>query len=270
MSKDDSQTPSLQIVPRDAGPIRVLLLDDEPANLHLRTAILRQHGYDAAPAATIEEAMALIHDIDVAVLDYHLGSGKFGTAVAAGLRARRPEVPIIILSATLEHKFGGPADMHLLKGYSSVDDLVNALRSLEAKRRGSPVVVDARDFFYSRIGMAMGTDVLLQIVDSEGTWLYVNEPAADYLGHTRDWFPGRNLFAEMTEQVRDLREVILTVAQTSETWIDRTRRGLLKTPREGETHATWSLLAFPIRLHDGRAGVILSARIIDRGNTFLA
>jgi len=270
MSKDDTQTPSLQIVPRDAGPIRVLLLDDEPANLHLRTAILRQHGYDTAPASTIDEAMALINQIDVAVLDYHLGSGKFGTAVAAGLRARRPEVPIIILSATLEHKFGGPADMHLLKGYSSVDDLVNALRSLEAKRRGSPVVVDARDFFYSRIGMAMGTDVLLQIVDSEGTWLYVNEPAADYLGHTRDWFPGRNLFAEMTEQVRDLREVILTVAQTSETWIDRTRRGLLKTPREGETHATWSLLAFPIRLHDGRAGVILSARIIDRGNTFLA
>jgi len=270
MSKDDSQTPSLQIVPRDAGPIRVLLLDDEPANLHLRTAILRQHGYDAAPAATIEEAMALIHDIDVAVLDYHLGSGKFGTAVAAGLRARRPEVPIIILSATLEHKFGGPADMHLLKGYSSVDDLVNALRSLEAKRRGSPVVVDARDFFYSRIGMAMGSDVLLQIVDSEGTWLFVNEAAADYLGHTRDWFPSRNIFHEMPDQVRDLREVILTVAQNSETWIDRTRRGLLQTPREDETHATWSLLAFPIRLHDGRPGVILSARIIERGNSFLA
>src|ERR1700761_188346 len=108
MSKD-ATTPPLQIVPRETGPIRVLLLDDEPANLHLRTAILRQHGYETEPAATIEEAMALIDKIDVAVLAYHLGSGKFGPAVAAGPRARRPEVPIIILSATLEHKFGGPA-----------------------------------------------------------------------------------------------------------------------------------------------------------------
>jgi CheY-like chemotaxis protein len=270
MSNEPTPPPNLQLVPRDAQPIRVLLLDDEPANLHLRTAILRQHGYDTAPASTIEEAMALIHQIDVAVLDYHLGSGKFGTAVAAGLRARRPEVPIIILSATLDHKFGGPADMHLLKGYSSVEDLVNALRSLEAKRRGVPVVVDARDFFYSRIGLAMGSDVILQVLDSEGTWLYVNDAAADYLGHPRDWFAGRNLFAEMSTQVRDLREVILTVAQTSETWIDRTRRGLLHQPRPDEINATWSLLAFPIRLHDARPGVLLSARIIERSNTFLA
>jgi len=39
------------------------------------------------------------------------------------------------LSATLERKFGGIADMHLLKGYSSVDDLVAALRSFEGKKR---------------------------------------------------------------------------------------------------------------------------------------
>ena len=46
--------------------------------------------------------------------------------------------------------------------------LVSALRSFEAKRRGKPVVVDARDFFYSRISMAMGDDVVLEILDGEG------------------------------------------------------------------------------------------------------
>src|ERR1700744_4224864 len=98
-------------------PIRVLLLDDHPDNLLLRSTILRKYGYLTETAATVEEAEARLDSIDIAVLDYHLGAGKFGTEVAAALRARHPEVPIIILSATLEHKFGGPADMHLLTGY---------------------------------------------------------------------------------------------------------------------------------------------------------
>ena len=106
------------------------------------------------------------------MLDYHLGAGKFGTDVAETLRRKRPQVPIIILSATLERKFGGIADMHLLKGYSSVDDLVSALRSFEAKKRGRPVVVDARDFYYSRISMAMGDDIVLEILDRDGNWQY--------------------------------------------------------------------------------------------------
>jgi len=145
-----------------AEPIRVLLLDDHPENLLLRSTILRKYGYLTETAATIEEAEKLLDEIDIAVLDYHLGAGQFGTDVAAKLRQRRPEVPIIILSATLEHRFGGPEDMHLLKGYSSIDDLVTALRSFEAKRRGKPVVVDARDFFYSRINMAIGDDSVLR------------------------------------------------------------------------------------------------------------
>ena len=67
--------------------------------------------------------------------------------------------------------------MHLLKGYSSVDDLITALRSFEAKHRGRPVVVDARDFFYSRIAMAIGEDAVLEILDGAGQWMSCNSPA---------------------------------------------------------------------------------------------
>ena len=139
----------------DKRPIRILLLDDLQENLTLRSAILRQKGYEVITSASIEEATDKIDEIDIAVLDYHLGAGKFGTDVAATLREKRPQVPIIILSATLERQFGGIADMHLLKGYSSVDDLVAALRSFEAKKRGRPVVVDSRNFYYSRISLAI-------------------------------------------------------------------------------------------------------------------
>ncbi|MGC1294597.1 MAG: response regulator, partial [Alloacidobacterium sp.] len=105
-----------KLVQAVAEPIRVLLLDDHPENLLLRSTILRKYGYLAETATTIEEAEKLLDEIDIAVLDYHLGAGQFGTDVAAKLRQRRPEVPIIILSATLERRFGGPEDMHLLKG----------------------------------------------------------------------------------------------------------------------------------------------------------
>jgi len=246
-----------------ADPIRVLLLDDHPENLLLRSTILRKHGYLTETASTIEEAEQLLSQIDIAVLDYHLGAGQFGTEVAAALRQQRPEVPIIILSATLERRFGGVEDMHLLKGYSSIDDLVTALRSFEAKLRGKPVVVDARDFFYSRIAMAMGDDVVLEILDGEGNWQYVNETCARLLEQPRDWFPGRNMFREMPELASDWLEILRTVARDRETYIDRTYRGLLNLPRKGEEWV-WNVLAFPISLHTRETGVVLTARALER------
>ena len=259
-TEDDENEQVAVITP---ATIRVLLLDDSPENLLLRSTILRQHGYDAVPVATVEEAEEHLSDIDIAVLDYHLGAGQFGTEVAARLREQHPQIPIIILSATLERRFGGVEDMHLLKGYSSVDDLLSALRSFEAKRSGKPVVVDARDFFYSRINMAMGGDVVLEILDRDGNWQYVNDACAGLLGKPRSWFPGRNMFEETPELAADWEEIIRTVADTRETYIDRTFRGLLNLPKRGQEWV-WNVLAFPITLHDNRKGVVLSARILER------
>ena len=250
--------------------VTVLLLDDDPINLHLRSAILRQHGYASLTATTIEEANQLLDKIDIAVLDYHLGAGLFGTEVASKLRKRRPQVPIIIMSATLERHFGGVEDMHLLKGHSSVDDLLSALGSLEARRRGSPVVVDARDFFYSRIFLAIGSDVLVQILDAAGNWVHLNETAAEYLNQPREWFPGRNLFVELPAVPSDWHQILRSVAETRETYIDRTRRGLFFQPEVAGQAFTWSVLAFPITLHDSRPGVVLTARILERTPTLFA
>jgi CheY-like chemotaxis protein len=249
--------------------VNVLLLDDDPVNLHLRGAILRQHGYASVSAMTIEEANQLLDQIDIAVLDYHLGHGQFGTEVALKLRQRRPEVPIIIMSATLERHFGGVEDMHLLKGHSSVDDLLGALRSFEARRRGSPVVVDARDFYYSRISRAVGSDVLLQILDENGNWLYCNESAAEYIGQPREWFPGRNLFQEVPSSPSDWKDILHSVALTRETYIDRTRRGLFFAASTNPS-PSWSVLAFPITLHDRRPGVVLTARVLERAPSLFA
>jgi hypothetical protein len=215
-------------------------------------------------AASIQEAETKLTEIDIAVLDYHLGAGKFGTEVAHTLRAKRPEVPIIILSATLERKFGGIADMHLLKGYSSVDDLVQALRSFEAKRRGRPIVVDSRDFYYSRIIMAMGDDMVIEILDRDGNWQYVNDYFAALGSQKRAWYMGRNIFVHYPEMREEWDEIIRTVADTRETYIDRrSQRAMPHLPAESQRWQ-WNVLVFPIKLHDGHDGVVLSARLIER------
>jgi two-component system, OmpR family, response regulator len=251
---------SEKTVPR---PIRVLLLDDREENLLLRSAILRQNGYEIVTSASVEEAQLRINDIDIAVLDYHLGAGKFGTEVAESLREKRPQVPIIILSATLERKFGGIADMHLLKGYSTMDDLLAALRNFEAKRRGKPVVVDARDFYYSRISMAMGDDVVLEILDRDGNWQYVNDSFAALFDRKRQWFMSKNMFESFPELGEEWREIVRTVADTRETYIDRSFRGLPNLPKKNPRWV-WNVLAYPLKLHDDRNGVVLSARVIEK------
>jgi two-component system OmpR family response regulator len=244
-------------------PIRVLLLDDHPDNLVLRAAILRQHGYDAVTSASIEEAESKLNDIDIAVLDYHLGAGKFGTQVAESLREKRPQVPIIILSATLERKFGGVEDMHLLKGYSSVDDLIAALRSFEAKKRGKAVVVDSREFFYSRISMAMGDDVVLLVLDEDGNCQYVNDTFAQLFDKKRFYYIGRNMFEDFPDLRGEWEDIVQTVANTRETYVDRSMRGL-PILRKKNPRWVWNVLVFPVKLHDDRKGVVLSARIIER------
>jgi two-component system, OmpR family, response regulator len=248
---------------RGAKPIRVLLLDDLPENLLLRATILRQKGYHVVTSESVEDAATHLDEIDIAVLDYHLGAGKFGTEVAEALRRKRPQVPIIILSATLERRFGGIADMHLLKGHSSVDDLVDALRNFEAKRRGKPVVVDAQEFYYQRISMSMGDDIVVQIMDRDGTWQYVNDYFAALLNHKRHYFVGKSFFDEFAEMNEEWREIIRTVADTRETYIDRGFLGVPHLPVKSR-HWTWNVLVFPIKLHDNRDGVMMSARLIER------
>ena len=110
----------------------------------------------------------------------------------------------------------------------------------------------------------IGSDVLVQIFDDAGDWVYCNETAAEFLGQAREWFPGRNVFAEMPNVLRDWRQVIFTVASTRETFIDRSRRGLLNVPHAVDQSDSWSVLAFPITLHDGRHGVVLTARVLGK------
>ncbi len=90
----------------------------------------------------------------------------------------------------------------------------------------------------------------------------MNDVCARLLERPREWFPGRNMFAEFPE-TSDWRDILHTVVQTRETYIDRTYRGLLNLPRRVEEWV-WNVLAFPMTLHNNQPGVVLTARILER------
>ncbi|MGH9568699.1 MAG: PAS domain-containing protein, partial [Candidatus Angelobacter sp.] len=111
---------------------------------------------------------------------------------------------------------------------------------------------------------AMGDDVVLEVLDRDGNWQYVNEYFARLYDKKRTWFTGKNRFTEFPELCGEWQDIIRTVADTRETYVDRSFRGLPHLPDKKRRRWNWNILVFPLKLHDNRNGVVLSARVIEK------
>ena len=98
--------------------LRILCVDDDAAGLMIRTMLLERFGYEVIPANTGERALAILaaEDIDLAILDYCLGS-MTGTDLAERMKRQQPDLRIILLSGAMEISEGlENIDRFLLKG----------------------------------------------------------------------------------------------------------------------------------------------------------
>lgn len=87
----------------DARPQHVLLVDDAPFFRNMLTPVLRAAGFVVTTAASVDEAVALLHgnrQFDVVVTDIEM-PGKDGFELASAVRAnpRTPHLPVIGLSS---------------------------------------------------------------------------------------------------------------------------------------------------------------------------
>jgi CheY-like chemotaxis protein len=85
----------------------LLCVDDRAASLEVRRLILEREGYEVLTANDGSAGLELFaaRSVDLVVLDYHMPDPN-GAVVAQKMRALKPGVPVIMLSAYFE----APAD----------------------------------------------------------------------------------------------------------------------------------------------------------------
>jgi two-component system NtrC family response regulator len=80
---------------------KILFVDDNQILCRLSCDILRREGYDAVPAYDGIEALQRFtgdDDFDIVVTDMRMG-GMDGLALARAIHDRRPDVPVIMVTA---------------------------------------------------------------------------------------------------------------------------------------------------------------------------
>jgi DNA-binding NtrC family response regulator len=128
---------------------RVLLVDDDPGIAEVIGMLLEREGYGVEHAASVKAALARIDapEIDVVVTDLKLPDGT-GLDVIGAIRARRPRLPVIVITSysSIESAIaalrGGALD-YVIKPFDN-DDLLRAIARARSERRLAALAGGAR------------------------------------------------------------------------------------------------------------------------------
>lgn len=119
-----------------ASPTRVLVIDDEPSIRLLCRVNLELDGNEVLEAGSLAEARAALSEgsVDVVVLDLNLRGERSGVLIAE-CHARRPAVPVVLISGSAELADDGPGDADVVLGKPfEIEDLLTSVRDLAAAR----------------------------------------------------------------------------------------------------------------------------------------
>ena len=155
-----------------AGPLRVLVVDDEPPILRFLRASLQSQGYIVSTAANARAALDMVrgHSVDLVVLDLGLPDMD-GLDVVSQIRNGGETLPIIILSSRDNENakvkaLDLGADDYVTKPFS-IDELLARIRAAERhrlQREGEKPVFHAGDLsidLVRRIVTVRGNEVKL-------------------------------------------------------------------------------------------------------------
>lgn len=113
-------------------PMTVLCVDDERIGLRVRKIMLESRGYAVLTASNGSDGLKLFEEnpVDLVILDYFM-PGLNGGDVASEMRRRRPDVPIVFLSAyfSLPPEALELADAFITKG-DTPDVLIEKIQNL--------------------------------------------------------------------------------------------------------------------------------------------
>jgi len=123
--------------PQNANPKKILVVDDEPMVCEALKMMLHFEGHEVKTANNAQSALTLFeHEkFDVVITDYSMQPTK-GDELAAAIKARAPDQPVILITAYGEvlQASGKPltgVDAIINKPFQ-VEDLRNAIAKLTA------------------------------------------------------------------------------------------------------------------------------------------
>ena len=206
--------------------MRILLIEDEAGIAEFVQKALRAQGHqvDSCNDGLEGERQALTTDVDLVILD-RLLPGREGVEVLRGIRAAKPALPVIMLTALSEvddkvRALDAGATDYMTKPFS-VDELLARVRahlrtpvqpeatrlsaggidldllSREVERDGQPVRLSAKEFELLAHFMRHPNQVLSREQLLSGVWGYDFEPQTNvievYVGYLRKKLgqPGR-------------------------------------------------------------------------------
>jgi len=126
------------------GPLRILLVDDDPVIRTTMVSMLELLGHAVQAATRGQEALDLLetgHPLDLMILDQNM-PGLTGTETLDRLRILRPGLPVILSTGFLEPGMEQlplqDARLRILKKPFTLDELGRALATLAPRRRPAP------------------------------------------------------------------------------------------------------------------------------------
>ncbi len=173
------------------SPLRVLLVEDNPADARLVLRELRQAGFepDATRADTEPEFLASLDPaLDVVLCDYNLPQFDALRALALA-RERLPEVPFLIVSGSIGEETAVEAMKQGATDYLLKDRLTRlgpavrqalAKRALREEERRAREALRASEAQYR--ALADSIPHLVWTARSDGTLDYLNRQTAEYCG----------------------------------------------------------------------------------------
>jgi CheY-like chemotaxis protein len=121
-------------------PRRLLCVDDDSNFRTFYETLLGTHGYDVTLAASGRQALKLFlsRKIDAVLTDFEM-PGMSGTELAARLKRLRPDLPVLLVSASKSAVEAPPeaVDASVAKGVP-VSTLIDQVETMLAKRFSRP------------------------------------------------------------------------------------------------------------------------------------
>jgi len=175
-------------------PLRILLIEDTPADARLIQTILRPPSFEVTVVERLSSALALLHTmhIDVILLDLTLPDSRGPDALEA-IREGSPGTAIVVIAGnddleTALDAVARGAHHYVIKERSSEETIVSSVRQAFERSRAEKQLRACQ-------ALVENSSDGISLVDGEGYVLYASPAITRILGYPVDEFVGRNVFS---------------------------------------------------------------------------